>query len=197
MAGPSLLVTNTPQGPTMHYEIPPAPIRSKLYDALESLRLADLRLREAFDAFQDVEVEYISDRDLYACGAAVRVYIGIFQELVGGAIPTLGDRVFASVAMHANQSDRNRVPHIEGIILALTLAARSLEDALDQSGAIRGDDCDALDDAMIGCLEMAACNAGLFNSICIFDASDTLQRILDGRPLPDGRRLPEKYLVAV
>ncbi|HZZ82102.1 MAG TPA: hypothetical protein VFE62_26620 [Gemmataceae bacterium] len=153
--------------------IPPMPIRRRLLDAVEAMRLACARLGEAIEDFPDLPAkmtEHIDDGDLYAWRAAIMIFVGMFEEVIGGACPTVPDRVFATIATHVNGdagpvwSPACQIPHAEGAVLAIELASQSIKAALDASARVNGDTCDRLDDAMLAAREMLDMTAGFLSS---------------------------------
>lgn len=153
-------------------------IAAKIADAVESLRTADAKLAMALDDYDD---EGAFERiELLSAQFTARVFANILDEQTG-TTSSLPHRVFRIIEGHENELYRN-VPHIEGVIIALELAERSLESALDLA--------DQFDGAVDAAYEkpLAALNVvnQLFTDLnCqafVFDYEAALDEILDSKP---------------
>jgi hypothetical protein len=168
--------------------------RAKLYDMVESLRVCDAKLGMAVDEFDTHpdRKEYFCKFDLIETQCSVRLFLTIFQEIAGGALPTVADRVFRTINAYANL--RRNHPHVEGVILAQGLAGRSLDAAMELDGKDNDESDEAWElmtaaHAVIG--SMKAMLDGV--SACDFDES-VLDAILDGRPIPNAGELRKNEL---
>ena len=142
-----------------------ARINAKIADAVAALRVADVKLEQAiaeYDntnamaAFEDAdrrlgltvdesttrqnEANYLDETVLLEARYSARFFADMLDE---GERPTLRPRVFAAIAKHPNENPDN-TPHVEGAVLALKLAERSFESALNLAEQLNGE---AIDEA--------------------------------------------------
>ncbi|HZZ79834.1 MAG TPA: hypothetical protein VFE62_15050 [Gemmataceae bacterium] len=184
----------------MNYTVPPMPVRRKLLDAVEAMRVAVKRLTQAIADHPGDDVDMgmqdeLAVEDLYRDRCAVKVYIGILEELVGGATPTLPERVFRTIAEHKNVNRRLsgepfQIPHVEGAVIALELADLSLSEALGEEREPRSVgqacpmDCGDVVDLIIACRDFVRDVPNRYRCFyCFAIGENAVDDVLAGRPI--------------
>lgn len=112
-----------------------ARIAGKLADAVGAFRIATAKLGAA------VKEEDGSDEKTELREALYTAEFFADMLETGNETPSLPSRVFRAIGRHVNQHPDN-LPHIEGAIIALKLAERSLEAALKLGGQLSGEEID-------------------------------------------------------
>ena len=112
-------------------------IRAKIADACAALHAADDKLGQVADEYDDTNSS-LATTDLLETRLNARIFAGMLER---GDTPTLSRRVFHAIASYGNQESGN-TPHVEGAIIALLLAERSLESALELAEQLDGAEID-------------------------------------------------------
>jgi hypothetical protein len=149
-------------------------VQSKLADAVAALKIADAKLGQAVDEYEDTD-SYLDTVDLWEAQLNARIFAEMLEPIEA---PTLPPRVFREIAEYANKEPRN-ASHLEGALLALKLAERSLESALDLSEQLDGDEIDAAFEAVLAARGTIRSYASTFEcSVIPFDHERVLDAIL-------------------
>jgi hypothetical protein len=155
-----------------------ARVEAKLADAVAALRVADAKLGEAAE-------EYEGDSRDKADLMEARFNSRLFADMLeANETPTLPSRVFRAIASYANRTP-GISPHVEGAILALNLAERSLESALELAEQLDGDEIDEAYEipfAALGTIRQYGatlrCSALVFDQEAALDAIVAAKRTL-------------------
>jgi hypothetical protein len=168
-------------------------VQVELYNALEAIRVTGAKLKDVIGNFHEGKKkrEHLDVNDcqqaLYTC----RFWGSIFQDLVGGVLPSVRDSAFKAIREYENENTRN-VSHMEGAILGLAISRRSLGKAMDLSAEL--DDIDIEDDEIYQLLFVAHGSMtmfeNLFESVTVFlHREQTLDELLAGvAPRPYAER---------
>ena len=182
--------------PALDFPTPHPRVQTALYDALESLRIADAKLEKARADFGDGDHEYIGDGDLLDAQICAAHFALCLQEIIGGVMPSIPDHAFHELAEFANREERNP-PHFEGACLILHLACRSLDRAMDLSRELDGPEIDAAYELMVAARSCVSFHAGLIDQVTIGflgdDADEILDAIISRRPVPSPDQLRSKW----
>jgi hypothetical protein len=179
----------------MPYE-PPAPalplpqgVANSLYTAVEALRLTDAvfeRMLTTLDEgdFDQSIVDHVIEEYMAAnMQSGARHFAAILQEIAIG-VPTVPDRVFATIRQHDNRCLRNS-PVIEAALLALLLAERSVDAVLDHYDAKEGPAYDELSEFLFFVFDCVSLHRSFLNSfVTEFDEAKALDAIIAGEPMP-------------
>ena len=169
---------------------PSRTLQVAIYDAVEFLRLADIRLGEMIDALDDEEAEeaeldldYLTGGDfdywyLRAAQVNCRLFARLLAETFGGVLPSIPDRVFKVLREYENRWPTNQTG-VEGTSHTLGMAQR----ALHKAWKISGDEADDLDDLILGACDVLDLYADVFSG-GVTSSDEVIQAILDGGPLP-------------
>lgn len=114
-----------------------ADIQAQLANAVAALRVADTKLGKTLHEYTGTDAYHEKD-DLMEARYNARFFADMLDE---SDTPSLPSRVFRAIASYANRDSRN-TSHMEGAIIALTLAERCLTCALELALQFDGDDID-------------------------------------------------------
>jgi hypothetical protein len=157
-----------------------ARLDAKVADAVAALRLADVKLGAAINEYEPDEHlnGCLEMSDLLEPRYTARFFADMLDEGYSAALPS---RIFSAIAIHANTVSRN-TPHIEGAILALMLAERSLTSLLELAGQSDEegiDECHEQPYAARGTIRSYL--AMLTSAVFVFDETEALDAIVDSR----------------
>lgn len=169
--------------PSVEFQAPHVAVRSKLYDAVEALRVANAKLELAREVFVPTE-HYLENFHISRVHATVKLYAVIFQELIGDSIPTLPTRVFSTIREYANRLDQNS-EHLEGATIAMRLAVRAIDDAMNLSAQLDGMEVDDTYELMLAATFNIEAAASVVDCAMSWkrNSEDVLDSILDGGEL--------------
>jgi hypothetical protein len=176
--------------PTVDFAFPRPDVQAVLYSAVEALRVCAAHASHAADWFDDPasehaddQHEYIGQIDMIELKFNARLFVSIFQEIIGGVTPSMPDRVFRSLAGYTNLRHDN-IPGIEGATLALEVARLALDQAVEMS-AERSDEIDAADEViMAGRAVVLHFKSLLECSTVPFFCEEVIGAIVEGKPMP-------------
>jgi hypothetical protein len=147
-------------------------VQARLADAVAALRAADAKLGQVVDEFEDTD-SYLDTVDFWEAQLNARIFADMLEA---SEAPTLPPRVFREIADYANKEPRN-ASHLKGALLALKLAERSLESALDLSEQLDGDEIDEAFEVVLAARGTIRSYASTLEcSVIPFDH----ERVLDG-----------------
>ena len=158
-----------------------ASVEAKLANAVAALHAADFKLGKTAAGYEDTDCLPIFT--LWEAEFNARLFARMLGDTIT-AVPSLPGRVLHTLESYANRDARNP-PHVEGGILALTLAARSIHEALDMIEQLDGDEVDAAFEVALAARGTIRSYAAMIaQAVMGFDEEAVLESILAGKRRP-------------
>lgn len=172
------------------FKLPHPRVQAKLYDAVECMRLADDLLQVVIDKYKENKrnEDTLPEIDFWEAQSSMRLHANILQEIMGGDC-SISAKTFKIIRGHKNHSNRNSFG-TEAAMLALMLAHDSLDEAMDLSRELEGEEIEDDYRLMLAAHGAANLYKGLIESTMVsFFHDEALEFALKGQPIPSYKEM--------